>query len=217
MSIAMTFQSLTADVQNYLDRGQNGTVDAVVYNQIPSLINMAERSIARMLKPQFFDTNVTGFMTASNPVIQKPDRWRETISINYGTGTSGNTRTSLFPRSYEYIRSYWPDPTVTGAPQFYADYNSTNWLIGPTPDQAYPFEVNYFEMPRLLDDSNATNKITEQLPQLLLYRTLLECAPFIKNDERIPIWQKYFDEAFAAANAEDVAKVVDRSVTRQSA
>ena len=29
---------------------------------------------------------------------------------------------------------------------------------------------------------------------MLLYGSLLEAAPFLINDERIPVWQMFFDE-----------------------
>ena len=55
--------------------------------------------------------------------------------------TVGGARQPVLLRKYEYLREYWPSPTATGTPVFYADYDYTNWLIAPTPDVAYAFEV----------------------------------------------------------------------------
>ena len=50
MPQAMTFNGLRDDVRNYLERGASIATDPIVYEQIPKLINLAERRIARDLK-----------------------------------------------------------------------------------------------------------------------------------------------------------------------
>jgi hypothetical protein len=217
MATTMTFTTLQQDMRRYLERGVTLAEDAIVYEQIPRLINLAERRIARELKIQGFINVVTDTLIPGQSVYQKPDRWRDTVSINVGTGTGNNTRKLLFTRSYEYARSYWPNEADTGEPVFYADYNYTNWLIAPTPDAAYPFEVLYYELPVLLDDQNQTNWLTDYAPQVLLYASLLEATPFLKNDDRIPVWQQMYDRSAAMLNGEDLAKILDRSAVRKEA
>lgn len=215
MATTMTFNTLKQDVQRYLERGATLASDPVVFEQIPRLINLAERRIARELKVQGFINVVTDTMAPGQSVYPKPDRWRDTISINFGTGAGYTQRKALFARGYEYLRSYWPDESVTGEPEFYSEYDYGHWLIAPTPDAAYPFEVLYYELPPLLDDSTQTNWLTEYAPQLLLYGTLLEATPFLKNDDRIATWQSYYDRAAAMLNGEDLAKILDRSAARK--
>jgi len=217
MATTMTFETLKQDVRRYLERGATYASDPVVFEQIPRLINLAERRIARELKVQGFIAVVSETMTVGQSVYPKPDRWRDTVSINIGTGPSLANRTTLFTRDYEYCRAYWPNESETETPVFYADYNYDNWLFAPTPDQEYPFEVLYYELPPLLDDSIQTNWLTEYAPQLLLYGTLLEATPFLKNDERIATWQQYYDRAAAMLNGEDLAKILDRSAVRKEA
>jgi hypothetical protein len=213
----MTFDTLKQDVQRYLERGATYASDPVVYEQIPRLINLAERRIARELKIQGFIAVVSDTLVVGQSVYAKPDRWRDTVSINIGTGTNNANRTALFTRVYEYLRSYWPNESLTATPLFYSDYDYSHWLIAPTPDQAYPFEVLYYELPPLLDDSIQTNWLTEYAPQLLLYGALLEATPFLKNDERIGTWQQYYDRAAAMLNGEDLAKILDRASVRKEA
>lgn len=217
MPAAMTFSSLQQDVRSYLERGGSASTDPLVYAQIPNLINLAERRISRDLKVQGFQTVVVTNLAAGVAVLPKPDRWRETISMNIGTGLQNNKRTMLFTRSYEYCRQYWPDETETAQPEFYADYNYVNWLIVPTPDANYPIEILYYELPALLDDTNQTNWLTEYAPNLLLYATLLEATPFLKNDERIPVWTNMYQMAAQALNGEDLKKILDRSAVRNEA
>lgn len=217
MSTTMTFTTLQQDVRRYLERGATMASDAVVYEQIPRLINLAERRIARELKVEGFINVVTGTLLAGQSVYDKPDRWRDTVSISIGTGASNNSRKTLFTRVYEYLRTYWPDATQTDEPVFYSDYDYSHWLIAPTPDQNYPFEILYYELPPLLDEETQTNWITEYAPQLLLYGTLLEATPFLKNDERIPVWQNMYDRSAAMLNGEDLGKILDRAAVRKEA
>jgi len=217
MATTMTFTTLQQDVRRYLERGTTYASDPVVFEQIPRLINLAERRIARELKIQGFINVVSGTLQAGVAVYDKPDRWRDTVSINIGTGVNSNTRKVLFSRVYEYLLSYWPDRTATAQPLFYSDYDYSHWLIAPTPDAAYPFEVLYYELPPLLDDAVQTNWLTEYAPQLLLYGALLEATPFLKNDERIPVWQNMYDRAASMLNGEDLAKILDRSAVRKEA
>jgi hypothetical protein len=217
MATTMTFTTLQQDVRRYLERGATYASDPVVYEQIPRLINLAERRIARELKVQGFINVVTGTLTPGQSVYPKPDRWRDTVSMNIGTGANNNNRKIIFSRVYEYLRNYWPNPDDASEPVFYSDYDYSHWLIAPTPDIAYPFEILYYELPPLLDDEVQTNWITEYAPQLLLYGTLLEATPFLKNDERIQVWQSMYDRSAAMLNGEDLAKILDRSAVRKEA
>jgi len=215
MPASMTFTSLQADIRNYLERG--GATDPIVYEQIPRLITLAERRIARELKIQGFQTVVNTTMQSGVAVYAKPDRWRDTISINFGTGSGNNVHTPIFTRSYEYIRQYWPNETQTDQPKFYADYDYKHWIFAPTPNANYPMEVIYYQLPPLLDDTNQTNWLSEYAPNLLLYGSLVEATPFIKDDQRVQLWQSYYDRALAALNGEDLQKIVDRSTNRREA
>ena len=217
MATAMTFNTLKQDVQRYLERGNTLASDPIVFEQIPRLINLAERRIARELKVEGFINVVTGTLSAGQSVYPKPDRWRDTVSMNIGTGATLNNRKIIFSRVYEYLRSYWPNALETAEPIFYSDYDYSHWLLAPTPDAEYPFEVLYYELPPLLDENVQTNWITEYAPQLLLYGTLVEATPFLKNDERIPVWQSMYDRAAAMLNGEDLAKILDRSAVRKEA
>ena len=217
MATTTTFSSLKEDVRRYLERGFTLASDEIVYEQLPRLINLAERRIARELKVEGLISVISSTMQAGLAVYPKPDRWRTTVSFNFGSGTQGNNYNQLFARTYEYVRSYWPDRTQTGVPLFYAEYDYNNWIVAPTPDAAYPFEVLVYQLLPLLDDANQTNWLTEYAPQVLLYATLLEATPFLKNDERIQVWQQMYDRAAQSLNGEDLQKILDRSARRTGA
>lgn len=210
----MTYNSLKDDVHRYLERGQPS--DTTVFEQIPSLINLAERDIARKLKIQGFINVVTSTLQAGVSVYAKPDRWRRTISMEYGVA-GGNERASLYARDYEYCRRYWPNSDTAGTPEYYADYDYQHWLVVPTPTIDLPWQIMYYEQPPYLDDTTQTNWLTEYAPQALLYGSLLQAEPFLKNDERIGTWQNMYTTALNDLNVEDLKKILDRNVTRQEA
>lgn len=211
MAAAMTFASLKEDIRSYLERGD--VTDTTVYDQLPKLIGLAERAIARALKVTGTINVVTSTLVAGTGVYAKPDRWRKTTSMEFGFGTA-QERKPLFARSYEYCREYWPNPALTDNPLFYADYDYSHWLIVPTPILTVPWQIIYYQQPPLLEDANQTNWLTDLAPSALLYRTLLECEPYLKNDSRMPTWRGLYDEATEAIAIEDLQKMTDRSSDR---
>lgn len=216
MPAALTFTSLQEDLRAYLERGE--VSDTTVYDQLPRLINQAEREIAQALKIEGFINVVTSDLIAGTSVYDKPDRWRRTVSMQAASGVAPNqSRFVLYPRSYEYLRSYWPNPSVQGTPKFYADYDYSHWLIVPTPVVNLAWEVMFWQLPALLDSTNQTNWLTDYAPTTLLYRALLECEPFLKNDSRIQVWSKFYMDSLSALNTQDLQRVVDRSSVRQEA
>jgi hypothetical protein len=124
--------------------------------------------------------------------------------------TVAGKRQPVLLRKYEYIREYWPDPTQTGVPKFFCDYDYDHWLVGPTPDDDYVFEVLYYQRVQPLDSSNQTNWFTQYAPQAMLYGSLLQSMPFLKNDERIPMWRAEYDIVMASLKTEDNLRIADR-------
>lgn len=217
----MTFTSLGNDVRNYLERGSVN--DPTVFEQIPALINFGERRISRELKVLGFKTPTNFVMQSGVAVYAKPDRWRETASMNVGANPTGNAlRVQMYARSYEYLRQYWPDESATwftvygvqGTPLFYADYDYQHLIVAPTPGLSYPCELTYYEEPPLLDATNGQNWITQYAPRLLLYATLIEASVFIKKDDRVPTWQALYDREAGMLNGEDSARILDNDATR---
>jgi hypothetical protein len=210
MSYSMTYDSLLQDVRRYLERGFTVESDGIVYEQLPRLVTLGERRIARELKIQGFIRAITTPLQVGVAVYLKPDRWRDTVSMTING-------TPIFARSYEYCRNYWPDEAQTARSEFYADYDYQHWLLAPTPDATDTLEILYYEQPRFLDDEFQTNWLTQYAPDLLLYATLLEATPFLKKDERIQMWQAMYDRAAQAISGEDLKRIMDRTANRSEA
>jgi hypothetical protein len=202
MAASMTYTSLVDDIASYLERS-----DAQTLAKIPTFIMLAEQVIASEIK---FLGNLTvnnSTMVIGEAVIAKPARWHKTVSMNV---VVAGERQPVFLRKYEYLREYWPDATATSVPAYYADYDYTHWLVAPTPAAAYTFEILYYQRLQPLDDTNQTNWFTEYAPQALLYGALLQAMPFLKNDERIPMWQAQYQQIIQTLKTEDVQRMGDR-------
>jgi len=198
----MTYDSLVSDIQLYLERTDTVTVD-----KIPTFIMLAEQVLATDIKFLGSLTVATSTMVLGDPVIDKPARWRKTVSMNV---TVNDERSPIFLRKYEYLREFWPNTNETDVPLFYCDYDYTHWLVAPTPADAYTYEVLYYERVQPLDSTNQSNWFTQYAPQALLYGSLLQAMPYLKNDDRIPMWQSQYNAVVQALQNEDLTRVGDR-------
>lgn len=202
-SFVLTYDSLTSLVLQYLERS-----DTAVVNFIPTAITLAEFEIAENIKTLGQMVVANGAMTAGNPVVQKPARWRKTVSMTLTNG-SNNTQPILL-RKLEYLRNYWPNSSSTDTPLYYADYDYDNWYVAPTPSAAFVFQTLCYTRLQPLASDNQTNWLTINAPNVMLFGTLKQTAPFLKDDARLAVWGNMFDTALAALKIEDTLRIGDR-------
>jgi hypothetical protein len=206
-SFVLTYDSLNSLVLQYLERQ-----DTAVVNFIPTAITLAEFEIAQVIKTLGQMEVVDSTMLISNPIIAKPSRWRKTVSMTLST-SSGKQPVLL--RKLEYLNNYWPNASTTGTPLYYADYDYDHWFVAPTPDQAYAFETLCYTRLQPLASDNQTNWLTQNAPNAMLFGTLKQTAPFLKDDARLQVWEQLFQEAMAALKTEDQLRLVDRQTVAQ--
>jgi hypothetical protein len=168
-------------------------------------------------------TTISGLLDDEEDQTFTFETTQAATSTDVGGGASvtvfipdNNNYTPLLLRSYEYARSFWPDQSLTGAPKFYADFGYNSWLISPTPDQNYPFQLAYLETPQVIDSTYQTNYLTEFMPEVLLKAVLLEAMLDLKNDERIPVLEGEYVKVLSSWNAKDELRKVDRYTTRKA-
>jgi len=202
VAAVLTYDSLVEDITTYLERTDEATLQ-----KIPTFIMLAEQMLALEIKFLGNLTVAESTMVTSSNVIAKPARWRKTVSMNL---LVDGKRQPILLRKYEYLREYWPNATQTSIPKFYCDYDWQHWLIAPTPSTTFSYEVLYYERLQPLDSTNQSNWFTEYAPQALLYGSLLQAMPFLRNDERLPMWRAEYDRMVAILKAEDMARVGDR-------
>lgn len=207
---AMTWLSLVGtpqlpgQIMRYLNN-ENGSL----YESIPDFISQAEQRICRESKNIGLEMYVQGKLTPGVATLAKPGRWRR--SLTFGVWNTENKYHQLFVRNYEFLRTYTSAQKVSGLPNYYGDYGYEAMLLSPTPDQAYTFEYGYLQLPTPLSPENQTNWLTDYAPDVLLYAILLEAVPFLKNDERIPVWESAYARGLASLNQQDEARQNDRA------
>lgn len=198
----MTYDSLVEDVIRYCERNDESFV-----TQIPRLIMLTEQGIAAEIKTLMQLNVVNTTLTVNDPVLQKPVRWRKTISMK----VNGKP---ILNRSMDYVTQFQTE-SPTGQPLYYGDYDYDHWALAPIPNSAYTVEMIYYSRIQPLDIENQENLLTREAPQALLFGTLLQTQGYLKNTEKLAVWKGYYDSAIAALKGEDQRRMVDRNATRQ--
>jgi hypothetical protein len=98
------------------------------------------------------------------------------------------------------MRSYKPTTSgsVTGRPKYYAEFDSDSFILAPTPDATYTFELHYFYRPASLTAAgdSGTTWLSDNATNSLLYGSLVEAATFLKLDpNEMAIFEQRFQEA----------------------
>lgn len=73
-----------------------------------------------------------------------------------------------------------------------ADGAKLRW--GPTPNDAFALRLAYWSKITSLSDSNTSNRFLSAHPDIYRYAVLVESAPYLKEDERIAVWQSQLDQ-----------------------
>ena len=189
-----TFTELKEAVADWLDRSD-------LTARIPDFIALAEARINRELRIRPMEVRSTMYTTADQQYFQLPGGYIQMRNIQLNT----NPTTPL-----EYITPEMLDrlygSTTTGKPRAYTLIGDEIQLA-PIPDSAYQVEMAFYEKFTPLGDGSAgtvtSNWLTANAPDVLLYGALMEAEPFIKNDERIPVWLNGYSNAINKLQQQD--------------
>jgi hypothetical protein len=99
-----------------------------------------------------------------------------------------------------FVRDYTPNPATTGLPKYYAVFDENTFILAPTPDSNYTFELHYKHRPASLTAGadSGTTWLSTNAPDALLYGTLVEAATFLKVPEEVAQYEQRFVSATAA-------------------
>jgi len=169
--------------------------------RIPDFIALAEARINRELRIRPMEVRSTMYTTADQQYFQLPGGYIQMRNIQLNT----NPTTPL-----EYITPEMLDrlygSTTTGKPRAYTLIGDEIQLA-PIPDSAYQVEMAFYEKFTALGDGTSgtvtSNWLTANAPDVLLYGALMEAEPFIKNDERIPVWLNGYSNAINKLQQQD--------------
>ena len=63
--------------------------------------------------------------------------------------------------------------------------------------------MTYYKIPKVLSDTNPSNEYLDVCPDLILYASLAESAPFLMDDPRLATWQALYAEGLASITKSD--------------
>ena len=189
-----TFTELKDAIADWLDRSD-------LTARIPDFIALAEARINRELRIRPMEVRSTMYATVDQQYFNLPGGYIQMRNIQLNT----NPTTPL-----EYITPEMLDrlygSTTTGKPRAYTLIGDEIQLA-PIPDSAYQLEMAFYEKFTPLGDGSAgtvtSNWLTANAPDILLYGALMEAEPFIKNDERIPVWLNGYSNAIDKIQKQD--------------
>ena len=189
----MNYGALVAAIKSYTE-SDFSTTDVNLF------ITQAEESIYNSVQIAYLRKNVTGTITINNKYLAVPDDWLDTYSLALIDG-SGNYN-YLINKDVNFIREAFPLPTTTGTPEYYALFDDSAFILGPTPDAGYSAELHYYYYPTSITkgstDSNTT-WIGDNYSTVLLYGSLLEANIFLKGEPDVMAeYQKRYDAALGA-------------------
>jgi len=105
--------------------------------------------------------------------------------------------TYLLLKHPSFIRDYTPNASTTGAPVYYGEFDNTTFILAPTPDANYTFELHYFYRPDSLTAgaSDGTTYLSTNAPNVLLAGSLLQAALFMKLEQaEIGTYKQNYDK-----------------------
>jgi hypothetical protein len=185
-----TFANLKTSIANYLNRDD-------LTSHIPDFIALAEARHGRDLRLRIMESVATATATSGTNYLALPTNFLEFRYVALNTTPKIVLR---YMSPFELTRNY--GGTTSGEP-VYMTLIGERLYFGPTPDSNYSIEWAYYAKPTALSDSNTSNAILTNHPDLYLYASLLESAPFLMQDERLGTWAELYKEAVRVANTSD--------------
>jgi hypothetical protein len=186
MNYSTLFETIKCYVENdfpnqdWTNTAGSGTVTLTGTEQINTFIQQAEQRIYNSVQLPLDRQNVVGNTTAGNKYLNFPNGWLSVFSLAVIDPVT-EEQTYLLSKDVEYIRECYPVPTANGVPKYYAIFNETTFILGPTPDIDYDMEMHYYAYPASIVTAG-TSWLGDNFDSVLLYGSLLEAYTFMKGE-----------------------------------
>jgi hypothetical protein len=150
--------------------------------ELAMFTEQAEQKIYNTVQIPAIRKNVTGAMTTGNKYLQIPSDFLYVYSL--AVIESSGEYHYLIDKDVNFIREAYPrDVTATRTiPKYYAIFDASAFIVGPTPDQAYSAELHYGYYPESIVTAGTTWLGTE-FDSALLNGALVEAIRFMKGEQ----------------------------------
>ena len=202
--MSFTYGQLKQAIQDYTENDETSFV-----NNLPVFIRQAEERILKNVQLSLFRKNVSGSMTSSNQYLACPTDFLTPFSLSFIDGSSNHVFLEF--KDADFVQSFNPNASTTGAPRYYAVFDVDNFIIGPTPDSGYAVELHYFYRPDSLTagSDNGTTWLSENAQIAMLYGSLIEAYIYMKGEQDlVAVYDKRFAEALVGLKMFGEAKEV---------
>lgn len=168
-----TFAELKTSIANWLNRDDLTAV-------IPDFITLAESKLEKEIRHYMMENRATTGI--NNRFTALPLDFLQPIRFHM-TGYA-----PLAPMSMQDMQvKRYECNDATGTPRYYC-LSQEDFEVFPTPDGSYTGELLYYQSLPKLSDSQTTNWLLDTAPEIYLYGSLLEAAPYLMEDERLVTW-----------------------------
>jgi len=189
MATITNYSNLQTTIADFLNRDDLTSV-------IPTFIQLAEAQMNRDLRHWRMEVRASGQQSAGDAYMQIPADWLETIRFHITDG--GTKPLDLISRkALEDKRA--GNENMSGTPRYYTHADS-QFELYPTPNEQTNTELLYFAKIPSLSDSNTTNWLLEDAPDVYLYGALLHSAPYLAEDERVGVWAQMYSASVSQLN-----------------
>jgi hypothetical protein len=190
--MSFTYAELKTAIQDYTENTETTFV-----NNLDVFIKNTEERILKIAQLEVFRKNQTGNMTLGNQYLALPSDYLAPFSLSFTS--NGNKEFVLF-KDVNFVQSFNPNNSSTGAPRYYAQFDIENFILGPTPDAAYDVELHYFYRPASLTSvgDSGTTWLSTNASVALLYGSLIEAYTFMKGEaDLVQNYTQRFTEALS--------------------
>jgi hypothetical protein len=194
-----TYLGLQSEIADWLNR-------ADLTEKIPTFIRLFEARANRELRTHDMVKRATAIVDKGYFIV--PPDWRETIALLRLSPRPERMRFVSIEDSFEYRARYVGDSSPS---EVYTHMDGKFYLY-PEPTTDTSLELVYrAAIPALSagvtdpsgnDISVPANWLLQKSPDAYLFGALSEAEPYLKNDERIPVWQGKADRIFASMQGE---------------
>jgi hypothetical protein len=190
-----TYTELKTSIGDWLNRTDLTSV-------IPDFISLAEAQIERALRTrQMIVRSNASFSTEYGAV---PSDFLETKSLKL---TSTNPVTPLQFQTIDALDDIaWSYPSPS-RPKYFSIVGSQIRFV-PVPDTTYTTELVYYAKLTKLSSTVSSNWLLSASPDIYLYGSLLQAAPYLQDDARIQTWATLYERALT-----DLQTADDRGAT----
>jgi hypothetical protein len=174
-----TYNELKTSLADWLNRQD-------LTSTIPDFISLAEAQIERQLRTRQMIVRSTA--SISDEYNAFPTDFLETKSFKLDT----NPVTAMTFQTVDAMDNLTNTRYFASGKPLYFTVVGTQIRVLPIPDGTYTGELVYYAKLSKLSASNATNWLLTQAPDVYLYGSLLQAAPYLQDDARISVWSSLY-------------------------